>query len=222
MWIMVMVLNVFTAAVVLLVLATVQSIRRKSAKVKEEKALNGVSAGIGAQLHDVCPGSRWRWECRPVDFATKGGIARIEVSDNSGRVRFMDVCLMAGAYMALHETGMVKLAKSGADADTAVQADVPQTDIKPHDEESVIKWYNIVLFDTLTAMINDLNANGEFCVHIGIDGKVYLDNGGNITVVYDFGQMPDISLWGHIVDKLVDEGLFAEVQEDNCIFVSWA
>ena len=238
MWIMVMVFNVFMMAVVLLVLATVQSIRRKNAKAKEEKALNGVSAGIGAQLHDVCPGSRWRWECRPVDFATKGGIARIEVSDNSGRVRFMDVCLMAGAYMALHETGMVKLAKSGADAredsakadfestevetDITVQADVPQTDIKPHDEESVIKWYNIVLFDTLTAVINDLNANGEFCIHIGLDGKAYLDNGGNITVVYDFGQMPDISLWGHIVDKLAEEGLFAEVQEDNCIFISWA
>ena len=50
----------------------------------------------------------------------------------------------------------------------------------------------------------------------------YVDNVGGITIVYDFGEMPDIFLWGHITDKLADEGLFAEVQEENCIFISWA
>jgi len=239
MWIMVMVSNVLTAAVMVLVLAAVQSIKSKNAKAKEEKALTGVSAGISVQLYDACPGSQWRWECRPVDFATKGGIARIEVTDHVGSVRFMDVCLMAGNYLALHETGMVKLSKPRANASAVsdntdfenpatiteaitVQADAPQMDIKPNDEESVIKWYNIVLIDTLTAVINDLNAKDEVCVHIGLDGKAYVDNGGGITVVYDFGEMPDISLWGHITDKLAEEGLFAEVQEENCIFISWA
>jgi hypothetical protein len=34
--------------------------------------------------------------------------------------------------------------------------------------------------------------------------------------------MPDVALWEQITEKLSEAGLFAEVQDGNCIFVSWA
>jgi len=34
--------------------------------------------------------------------------------------------------------------------------------------------------------------------------------------------MPDVALWNHITDKLGEEGLFVEIQEENRIFISWA
>jgi hypothetical protein len=74
----------------------------------------------------------------------------------------------------------------------------------------------------LFALIDDLNAKNEASVNIDKDGKAYLENGGNITVVYEFGKMPDVTLWSYIAEKLVEAGLFAEVQEENCIFISWA
>jgi hypothetical protein len=77
-----------------------------------------------------------------------------------------------------------------------------------------------VLIDALTALIEDLNADGEACLHIGQDGKAYAEEGGD--AVYEFGEMPDAALWGHITERLGESGLFAEVREENCIFISWA
>ena len=73
----------------------------------------------------------------------------------------------------------------------------------------------------LTLTIDDLNAKNEVSFNVGQDGKAYVENGGNITVVYDFGEMPDVFLWGYVIEKLGKEGLFAEVREENCIFISW-
>jgi len=94
--------------------------------------------------------------------------------------------------------------------------------VKPNDEESVEKWYNIVFINALTTLIDDLNANGEVCFYIGQDGKAYTENDNGNIVVSDFGEMPDISLWTHIIERLGDAGLFAEVQNENRIFISWA
>jgi hypothetical protein len=134
--------------------------------------------------------------------------------------------------MALHVLDVAELTASGvvsiADFGTSANTDevsgpaAPKTGVKPHDEESVTKWYNIVLINALNTLIEDLNADGEVCVHIDRDGKAYVEDGGSSSVAYDFGEMPDVTLWGYITEKLGAAGLFAEVQEEKCIFISWA
>jgi len=231
----------FTVTVMLLIFAIVQKIRSCKIKRKEELALKGIVAGIGNRLHATYPNTKWRWVCCPVGFATTGGIARIEVLDQSGNVSFMDVCLSTNGYMALHVLNVVELVTTDMGSDTGLDEDVNSTLVdledtkesspsvassksgtKPYDEETVIKWYNIMLIGALTTLIDNLNADGEVCIHISQDGKAYIEEDGNNSVVYDFGAMPDVSLWNHIIDKLSEEGLFAEIQEENCIFISWA
>jgi len=237
MWITIGTLIAFTATVMLLIIVIVQKIRSGKIKRKEELVLKGIVAGIGNRLHANYPNTKWRWVCCPVGFAKNGGIARIEVLDQSGNVSFMDVCLSTNGYMALHVLTVVELvtADVGLDEDvdsTCVDLEdtkepsspvaTPKTGTKPYDKETVIKWYNIMLIGALTNLIDDLNADGDVCIHISQDGKAYIEEDRNISVVYDFGVMPDVSLWNHIIDKLSEEGLFAEIQEENCIFISWA
>jgi len=275
MWIVIFGIVFIIAILVTLVLSIIAIIhlgkkrKRRKAKIKEESVLQGISAGISAQLHAIYPDSKWRWVSRFVDFATNKGIARIEVkprSDSDEKV-FMDVCLGANGYMAIHVLDVVELAAfvtnianidtdhipldfdnpiSGNEAFIPSAAPVVQ---KPHDEETISSWYNIVLIDKLTALIDDLHANGEVCLFIGQNGRAYVENAENrdckcengdckgnncnddgcndgncvtITSVCNFGEMPDISLWGFITDKLSMAGLLAEVQEENRIFISWA
>jgi len=51
----------------------------------------------------------------------------------------------------------------------------PKTGTKPYDQETVIKWYNIMLIGALTTLIDNLNADGEVCIHISQDGKAYIE-----------------------------------------------
>ncbi|MCL2047379.1 MAG: hypothetical protein FWG87_01515 [Defluviitaleaceae bacterium] len=214
---------------VLLVILLMQKQSRKNAKRKETQALNGIAAGIGERLHAVYPSSKWRWVCSPVGFAVNGGIARIEVIDASGTQYFMDVCLSENGYMALHKLNAVELPvmytalspKNQEETANELNPLDPASVIKPNDKESVEKWYNIVLIDTLTTLINDLNANGEACLFIGKDGKAYVEENGSNSAVYDFGELPSVDLWGFITEKLSNSGLFAEVQEESRIFISW-
>jgi len=231
MWIIIVSSVSFAVILMLPVFAVVQKQRRKKIQSKEVQAIKGIGLGIGDRLHAACPDTKWRWVCRPAGFALNGGIARIEVIYPSGTQQFMDVCLGANGYMALHVLDVAELAASSvvstADLGTSANADevpgpaAPNAGAKPHDEESVTKWYNIVLINALNTLIEDLNADGEVCVHIDRDGKAYVEDGGT-SVVYDFGEMPDVTLWGYITEKLGAVGLFAEVQEEKCIFISWA
>jgi len=233
MWIAILFSISLTMAFMQLTFAFTQMMRGKRSKRIKEMALKSVAAGICERFHAAHPGSKWRWVCRAEDFAQNGGIARIEVMYPSGTQQFMDVCLSTNGYMALHISNAVELTAADTEptlterenpentTETPVPATEPKTGVKPSDEESIIKWYNIVLINNLTNLIDDLNANNEVCIHIGQDGKAYTEDGGNITVVYDFGEMPDVTLWEHITEKLGEEGLFAEVQEGNCIFISW-
>ena len=238
MWIAMMVSIFLTAVVMLLIFAVMQKMKCRKIMKREEAALRGIVVGIGDRLHATHPGSRWKWICRPAGFAINGGIARIEVIYSSGERQFMDVCLSESRYMALHVMDVIELASldnahssitdyestvNTADtAGTPVPTAAPMTGSMPYDEESLGKWYNIVLIDSLNALIDDLNANDEVCLHIGHDGKAFIEENSRITVVYDFGEMPDMALWGHITEKLGAAGLFAEVQEENRIFISWA
>jgi len=238
MWIAIGLSSVLTATVMSLVFALVQKLRRRKNKNKEDSAFNGIVVGIGERLHAAHPSSKWRWVCRPADFATNGGIARIEVIDLSKNVRFMDVCLSIKGYMALHMSNVVELAAANTGEDTTstcVELETPEDEVEvpvlptspkadttPYDEETVTAWYNIVFIETLTALINDLNAKGEVCVYINRDGEAYIEDWDDGTIVCTFAGMPDVALWGHITDKLGESGLFAEVEEDNCIFISWA
>jgi len=233
MWSVIAMSTSFTVMLVLLTYVVVQRRKGKKSKHKEALALKGVEAGIGDRLHAAHPGSKWKWICYPAGLAISGGIARIEVCYISGKEQFMDVCVSAKGYMALHVLNVAELNKPDtepAPADNEYPADTgaltipgaaPLTGISPHDEESVGKWFNIVLIDALTGLIDDLNASGEVCLQIGQDGKAYTEENGVITTVYDFGEMPDMTLWGHIIEELGAAGLFAEVQEGNCIFISW-
>ena len=226
-----------TAIVMLIIFASLQRRKRAKLRCNEETALKGIAACIGERLHAAYPGSKWRWACYPKAFATNGGIARIEVLHPSGKQQFMDACHSQNGYLALHVTGATELMPLGAtptapvfesQADTMVSTEaplpisVPQPSAITCDKESAGKWYNIILIDRLTALIGDLNANGEACLYLGQDGKAYTEDGGSIRTVYDFGEMPHITLWEHITEKLGEEGLFAEVQENSRIFISWA
>ena len=228
----------FSAVLILLFCTTMQRRKRKKNKTREDRALKGIAAGIGDRLHAANPGSKWKWICRPNEFAINGGIARIEVLYLSGEEQFVDVCMSSKGYMTLHVLNITELTKPDGEpipididveypadtdeASTSSASAAPKIGLRPNDEESVGKWYNIVLIDVLTSLINDLNANGEVCLQIDKDGKAYVEENGGITVVYDFGEMPDVSLWEHITEKLGLAGLFAEVREENCIFISWA
>jgi len=222
-----------TVALMLLIFAVMQRRRNEITNYNEYFALRSVTAGISERLHAAYPNSKWRWVCRPDRFAINGGIARIDVIDAKGEQFFVDVCLSSvNDYLALHISNAVELMASDTAAtdnesqvnieDNHLPSATPLTGAKPHNEESVTKWYNIVLIGTLTALIDDLNAKEEICVYIGQDGKAYIDEINCIAVVYDFGEMPDTALWGYIIESLGKEGLFAEVREENCIFISWA
>lgn len=223
----------FSVAVLLLIIlvyAIVQKSRRKKAKHKEEQALKGVALGIGQRLYAAHPNSKWRWVCYPARFATNGGIARIEVIYASGGRQFMDVCLSIGGYMAIYVLNVTELlaaevadiANNYASSNLATSSVATNVAIKPHDKETIGKWYNIILINKLTALIDNLNASGEVCLYIGADGKAYAENNGDIAVIHDFGDMPDLALWDFITERLSKEGLFAEIQENERIFISWA
>jgi len=107
------------------------------------------------------------------------------------------------------------------DMDEDFESDVSSTDTKFHDKESVIAWYNIVFKDALASLIDNLSSRDEACIHIGQDGKAYTERDGIITIEHDFEEMPVMSLWSHIIDKLGEDGLFSEAREGNSIFVSW-
>jgi len=234
MWLMILCLAVIALIAMLPVVALVQKRKREKAKRKAESTLRGVETGICERLHAACPGSKWRWVCRPVGFAENGGISRIEVIRPSGNQQFMDVCLSANGFMALHVLSATELTALDMDVNsrnvenfstsskTSAPAVAQYSGAKPNDEESVTKWYNIVFIDTLTALIDDLNANGEVCLYIERDGKAFTEENGNPAIVSDFGEIPDMSLWTHITERLGDAGLFAEVQNENRIFISWA
>ena len=108
MWISIVISITLTAIVMLIAFALTRKWNRKKIKRKEESALRGVAAGISERLYAAYPDSKWRWECRPVGFATNGGIARIEVVYPSGKHQFVDVCLSESGYMALHTTNATR------------------------------------------------------------------------------------------------------------------
>ena len=211
-----------------LVVLVVMSITTKR---KAKEALKGITVGISERLYAVFPDSKWRWVCRPVGFTTHGGIARIEVISNESKLRFIDVCYQSDGYMALHVLNVCELIASASEFSlensvvsntTKTVPTASTTGIKPHDRESVLKWYNIVLINSLNTLIDDLNAADKLCLYIGKDGKAYEDENDKHSVLYDFGELPDVTLWEHITEKLGEAGLLAEVQEENRIFISWA
>jgi len=215
-------------------------------KMKEKQTLMCIDAGIRERLYTLDPLSKWRWACRPVGFATSGGIGRIEVVDHNGHSFFVDVCFDVG----LAENGLLTLYRSGAvelteasfgsamlDVGIAQPAlPVPeqlQSQSRPHlqphpqastpkisvnSEADADKWFNIVFYQSLSALISNLHAKGELCLHIDKDGKTYNDN----SEVYNFGEMPEITLWSRIIGRLDEKGLYAEIREGDCLFVSWA
>jgi hypothetical protein len=234
MWLMILCFAVIALIAMLPVVALVQKKKRVKIRRKQESALKSVERGICERLHIACPGSKWRWVCRPVSFAENGGIARIEVIRSVGNQQFIDVCLSANGFMVLHVLNAVELKASdmGVNSDNvenystspkiSASAISQYSGAKPNDEESVAKWYNIVFIDALIALIDDINASGEVCLYIGRDGKAFTEENGNPAIVSDFGEMPDMSLWTHITERLGEAGLFAEVQNENRIFISWA
>jgi hypothetical protein len=93
--------------------------------------------------------------------------------------------------------------------------------VKPDNEEVIERWYKIVLIGALTDLIGELHAGGEASLQIGYDGRAYVEAEGGRKLVYEFGNLPDSSLWGYIIDKLNESGLYAEIQDIGSIFISW-
>ena len=229
--------GIIMSFIALLIFVMTRKSKRSKTKRKEEQTLQGVASGIGRRLHAAHPGSKWRWVCCPTGFAINGGIARIEVIYASDKQQFIDVCLSVSGYMALHVLNVAELpaaeivsgltsgenkADKYVSSNVVTEGIVSNTVLKPQNKETIGKWYNIVLINSLTTLIDDLNASGEVCLYIGADGKAYIENGGKTTVLHDFGGLPDLSLWDFITERLGQEGLFAETQEDERIFISWA
>jgi len=231
-------------ATLLLFAIAMRKRKHKKSKQSEGIELERIAQGIGHQLHAAYPDTKWRWVCYPANFAVSGGIARIETIYQTGEKAFMDVCLSAKGYMALHVIDVTELASSSKDAvstdsdsdtnvssvtatsqETSEESSAPTTPnvaTKPNDKESVGAWYNIVLIDALTNLVDDLNANGEVCLYIRSDGQVYVDESDGTSLIYNFGEMPNVNFWDFIIEKLSDEGLFAEMQDNSKIFISWA
>jgi len=232
MWIVIITCAI-VVSVTILILVSAKAIRRRKNKGKkgmdeildEEAVLNGIKAGISTQLHTAYPESQWRWICRPIDWVANGGLARIEVKMPSGKKNIVDVCYRADGYMALHVTNAVEMAamevaeKAMCTALTTNHASSPV--IEPNDEESVTKWYKIALKGALTDLIGELHANEEASLHIERNGKAYVGDENDRKLVYEFGGLPDSSLWSCIVDRLTESGLYAEIQGNDSIFISW-
>ena len=244
MYVLIITINALFITTVI-VMRAIMVIQKRKNKKREKAMLQDIESSIATQLHAAYPSSKWRWICRPTSFASSGGIARIEVLGCDGNQRFIDVCLSANNYMALHISYVAELddkSKGEYCSDVTFKADsytkydstsssnsmlnaknesIPTTVIKPYDKESVLTWYNIVLINSLTELIDNLHAKDDVCLHISQDGKAYVEDNSGVNIVYDFGEMPEIDLWSCITDKLNEEGLFAEVREESCIFISW-
>jgi len=219
--------SLLTSACILLFFIAMQKRKYMKNKKHEEKALGSVASVISERLYELQPKSKWRWVCYPAGFSVNGGIARIEVLCPDNLKMYVDVCLSAKGYMALHEAGAVELTGTSTQADSPEAEEEPaimpaiRKSIKPHDEDSVGAWYNIVFINALITIIGDLNAKGEACVYVNANGETYVEANGNIRTVYDFGELPGIELWDYIIEKLSEDGLFAEAQSRK-IFISWA
>lgn len=196
-------------------------------KATTETTLQGINAGISHRLHDTYPFSKWRWICRPKDFATNGGIARIEVVDIKGEIFLVDVCLdmnsSESVFMALYWSGAVELADKievahGASGYQSLASDNRSIT----SENDVDKWFNIVFIEALNNLIDNLVEQEEYGLHINQSGRVYIDGCDN--EIYNFDTMPDLPSWRHVINRLVEEGLFADVREDDGthLFISWA
>jgi len=246
MYIEIIVTSSITAVLMLIIFSITQLRRRKKTKRKEDQSLKGIVASITQQLNvafpsekskqpdDGAPGIKWRWVCYPAGFASSGGIARIDVVNPDGKQWFIDVCRAINGYMALHMSNAVEIATPVKDSISAnvmapinitkvpERADTSNKGAGPTDEKGVSNWFNIVLMDPLSNLINELHAKSKLCLYISQDGKAYTDEDCKTAAVHDFGQLPDITLWDHIIEKLGGQGLLADVQKDNCIFVSWA
>ena len=87
------------------------------------------------------------------------------------------------------------------------------------DAESIEKWYNVSFSDRLKETITDLNAAGRFCLYIAQDGTACA--GDEQEKAGELGEMPNISLWDDVIERIIEEGLTAEIRGDK-LFVSWA
>ena len=232
MWTVIIIFAI-VASVTILILVSVKAIRKRKNTSRKgadealdgEAVLKGIKAGISAQLHAAYPESQWRWICQPLDWVTNGGLARIEVKEPSGKKIIVDVCYRVDGYMALHVTNAAEMAAievAEQEMDMALTTNhVSNPVIEPNDEESVTKWYKIVLKGALTELIGELHANEEASLHIERDGKTYVGDENGRKLVHEFGNLPNRSLWGYIVDKLSESGLYAEIQGNDSIFISW-
>jgi len=173
---------------------------------------------------------RYRWSSHP---STATGMGRIEVLFANGTRKFMDVCFKENGYLALHVTNVYEVngpEDIAAKADRIVASKPVETSsletpkppapsaIPLNSPAGVEKWFNIVFYNALEDVIADLNVKGDLCLTIKDDGKVY---DYNSAVIYNFEEMPPVMFWDVIAEKLGNEGLYAEVQEDSVLFISW-
>ena len=205
-----------------------------------EAEISGTGLTIKDVENEVCvklgrayPGSKWRWICCPERFAEMGGIARISTEGTDSQ--YIDVDLTASGEIFLHKISPItEITPIIADEDTPNQVaseenivpgdntcETPPTTSIFTDEDTITKWCNIVLEGTLFEVVSDLNSVGYLSLYITADGDAfYVNEEGEHCHKAKFEGMPDVALWGHISDKLIFEGLFAEEREGK-LFVSW-
>ena len=193
------------------VFSTLRAIRRK-AKVRKKLAL--IDKEIGIQLYATCSDSKWRWICRPAGFEI-GGISRIMVRYPCDVDVFMDACITLQGNLELHIANVQRLSANTFEL-SVVEG------VKPIDEESTAEWYETVFIERLTALITELVAKDELCLCISSDGCVYAGEPGKCSAILEFESMPDISLWGYIIEQLAERNIHAEVWNEEHLFVSWS
>ena len=225
--------------------------RKKLAMQKRAgELLDMVELTICDRLASTMPGVEWRWYFKPDNFVLAGGIARIEVRLPGKTIRYADVCLrvrdgeICSLDIQMVNVSCLELTEVAADAeddagdvdnseDNAVYAsddffftsDAPilplPTSLKPTDEKSLGKWFNIVFMGTLERTITDLHAQDEYCLVIDDDGNASVLKDGAYIIVADFGEMPNRDLWDIIIDKIAETGdLFSETRGKG-LFISW-
>ena len=213
--------------------------RRKKEKVpKTPTQPININEVVNAQLYKAAPGSKWRWVWKPADFESKGGIARLEVMDPGGDTRFLDNCITIEggrvcnatlidvsvtnhtAY-AVTDNALIESGDETTDVKISQAGDTASPTMLLTTEDNVIRWFNVILYDDLSALITDLNAQDETCLTIADDGKVRTGVKKSESIIKDFGKMPTRNLWNVIIDKLIIAGLFSE-ERDEGLFVCWA
>ena len=205
---------------VLLLCFLVSKAQKRRNRKRESSALERIKTGISERLYTVCPTSEWRWVYCPIGIGKNGGIARIEVLYPTGKIETADVYVAQGGYMKLYPVECREL--HVCTIASAPDAQDNHDDVYPVGADDLADWYNNVFITALMPIITDLSAKDELCLCISQKGHVCIGEPGDCELIHKYNSMPEVSLWDYVIEQLAENNLYAEVWNEEYLFISWA